>query len=241
MPRGSPDWGEYAPIQDLYKTLDYGEIAARTGSLVGFDRKGNVIFVDDCSSGVSRWNKIEWPGERVVGKYGYNIFGGYSIYIEDNGLDGNKPGIYTSLPIFKNSKAGLEIIGSFAYGRTLVEMMLQFDDGSQLLTFMVGFNNNDGTISLYDKSLGWVTFGYFNPMPSGAMWTWYAKMVVDPVSGKYNRFKFNGEDFDIANYLAMVGQSNYAQLTVLQVTAGYAVANSYGGINLNGVIFTVNE
>lgn len=241
MPRGSPDWGEYAPIEDLYKTLDYGEIAARTGSLVGFDRKGNVVFVDDCSSGVSRWNKIEWPGERVVGKYGYNIYGGYSIYIEDNGLDGNRPGIYTSLPIFKKSKAGLEVIGSFAYGPTLVEMMLQFDDGSQLYTFRVRFNNNDGSISLYDKTLGWVTIGYFVKMPSGAMWTWYAKMIVDPVSGKYDRFKFNGLEFDISKYVAMVGATTYAQLTVLQITAGYAVANSYGGVNLNGIIFTINE
>ena len=241
MARGMPDWGEYTPIQDLYKTLDYGEIAARTGSLVGFDRKGNVIFVDDCSSGVSRWNKIEWSGERVVGKYGYNIYGGYSIYIEDDGLDSDRPGIYTSLPLFKKSKAGLEIIGNFAYARTLVEMRLRFDDGSQLLTFRVRFNNNDGTISLYAKTLGWVTIGHFVNMPSGAMWTWYAKMIVDPVSGKYDRFKFNGLEFDISKFMAMVGATTYAQLTVLQLTAGYAVANSYGGINLNGVIFTINE
>lgn len=241
MPRGAPDWSVNAPIEEVYKTLDYGEIAARSGNLLGFDRKGNVVFVDDCSSGVSRWNKISSTGERVVGKYGSNIYGGYSIFIEDDGSNSTRPGIYTSLPILNRSATGLEIIGSFAYTETLVELLLQFDDGSSLTSFNIRINNKDGELYLFDNTLNWRKIGSFEVLPAGTMWTWNAKMIVNPVTGYYEKVKFNGLDFSVSNYKGPVHDTLYPYMTIIQISAGYALFDSYGGINLNGVIFTVNE
>ena len=78
MPRGAPDWGAYSPIVSLSKAFDEVETSVRLGGVVGFDRSGNAIFIDDFSSGLSRWRKVQWGGEKVVCRYGNNIFGGIS-------------------------------------------------------------------------------------------------------------------------------------------------------------------
>lgn len=55
MTHGFPDYGVGAPKQTIYAMLDFGELAARLGSPVTFDRRGDVMWFDDFEHGPNKW------------------------------------------------------------------------------------------------------------------------------------------------------------------------------------------
>jgi len=56
--RGQPDFGIYAPKTTISGLADLGELAARLGSPVTFDRRGDVVWLDDFESGLSKWEEV---------------------------------------------------------------------------------------------------------------------------------------------------------------------------------------
>lgn len=54
MAHGTPDWGLIGPKQTTYGLDDLGEHAARLGSIVSWDRRGDVIMLDDFEHGLSQ-------------------------------------------------------------------------------------------------------------------------------------------------------------------------------------------
>lgn len=241
MPRGMRDWGIYSPVESIFKGMDMGEVATRLGSVVGFDRGGTALFVDDCSSGLTKWRIVEWSGEKVRPQYGYNIFGGYSIRLEDDGLDSHRPEIYTGIPLYQNVKAGFELVANLVYENTVIILDLEFDDGEKCKVFKVRLANNAGTIEILDETNTWQLVGSFNKMPSGAMWTFFLKMVVNEKDSKYERIRLNQKIIDVSNYSCRITSSWIPNNIFLDVSAGFEVADKSGGINVNSVIFTINE
>lgn len=55
MPHGGPDWGTTGPLGTVFTMEDMGELAARLGSIVTYDRRGNVIFLDSFEGGLGKW------------------------------------------------------------------------------------------------------------------------------------------------------------------------------------------
>lgn len=56
MPHGTPDWGHTGPKETTFGLDDLGELAARLGSLVTFDRRGDVLWLDDFEDGLAKVN-----------------------------------------------------------------------------------------------------------------------------------------------------------------------------------------
>lgn len=55
MGHGGPDWGTAGPLATVYTLDDLAELAARLGSIVTFDRRGNVIWMDDFEHSLNKW------------------------------------------------------------------------------------------------------------------------------------------------------------------------------------------
>lgn len=60
MAHGTPDWADLAPRSTVYSGIDLAELAARLGSIVTFDRRGDVVWLDDFSGGLSEWEAESW-------------------------------------------------------------------------------------------------------------------------------------------------------------------------------------
>ncbi|GAI74201.1 unnamed protein product, partial [marine sediment metagenome] len=50
-----PDWWGNVPSETLHGGLDTGELAARLGSIVTFDRRGNIVWMDEFENGLGPW------------------------------------------------------------------------------------------------------------------------------------------------------------------------------------------
>lgn len=55
MPRDLPDWGALTAQKTVYEITDLGELAARLGSPVTFNRRGDVVFIDSFEDGLRAW------------------------------------------------------------------------------------------------------------------------------------------------------------------------------------------
>lgn len=55
MPRGQPDFGLYAEKELIGSASDLGEAAARLGSIVTYDRRGDVLFLECFENDISGW------------------------------------------------------------------------------------------------------------------------------------------------------------------------------------------
>jgi len=164
-----------------------------------------------------------------------------TIRLEDDGLDTHRPEIYTGLPLYQDVKAGLELVANFVYGNTVVIIDLEFDDGEKCKVFKVRLANKAGTIAILDENNNWQIVGTFNKISSGAMWTFFLKMVVNEKTGKYERIRLNQKIIDVSNYSCRQTSSWIPNNILIDITSGYEVENSSGGINVNSVIFTINE
>ena len=51
MVHGTPDWGGAAPKSTTYKLDDHAELAVRLGSMVSYDRRGEVIWANNFAEG----------------------------------------------------------------------------------------------------------------------------------------------------------------------------------------------
>jgi len=241
LARGAPDWGVYSPIIDLSKAFDEVETSVRLGGVVGFDRSGNAIFIDDFSSGLSRWRKIQWAGEKVVCRYGSNIFGGYSVRIQDDGSNDHAPAIYTRLPLYFNQSVGFEVVASWYYLRTRLDLILQFDYATKICTYKARVNNELGLIQVLDSDGSWKTVGTFTSMGSGGMQTFYFKMIVDDSENRYREVRFNGRRFDAKAYHYYEEDSLSPGNILTQIEVGRTTVDYYAGVDLHAAIVTLNE
>ena len=55
MAHGTPDWGITAGAVTTYQLTDLAELAVRMGSIVSFDRRGEVLFLDTFEDGLVHW------------------------------------------------------------------------------------------------------------------------------------------------------------------------------------------
>lgn len=55
---GAPDWSVYRIDSVTYTVMDLAELAARLGSIVTFDRRGDVVWLDHFGHGLTKWTPI---------------------------------------------------------------------------------------------------------------------------------------------------------------------------------------
>ena len=60
MAHGQPDFGMYSVAATIYRLADMGELAARLGSIVTFDRRGDIVWLDDFEGDVDKWLQLPY-------------------------------------------------------------------------------------------------------------------------------------------------------------------------------------
>jgi len=248
MSHGFPDYGIGAPDKTIYSTLDVGELAARLGSIVTFDRAGNVIFMEDFESGLNKW----WMalsgggGDAIVLTNEKARSGAISCKVTTGAVAGNREQLshYTAVPV--PSKVGIEV--SFTLGPPeieSIEMQILSDDGTNLKwarfrLIRAGVGSSVQTLQYRSSGGVYVTFGTVKLYPSVNYFV-PAKLVIDLVNNTYVRFVIANYSFDLSASPIAVGPSF---LTPGTTSFDIFVENRAAGnhsLYLDDVIITQNE
>lgn len=199
MAKGQPDFGLYAPTETIVGLSDMGELAARLGSIVTFDRRGNVIFADDFADGIQNWHLggigtqvIEWCSQ-------YSRDGGFSCKLETDTDEDDSALITRHVGYPALSKMGMEISVSDKQNWKIlhIEMRLTTTDGQWRARIRYVYAT---------KTLFYLNYaGTYTAIP-GASYTTHVnpayfdtiKLVADFVNNEYKQLVLNDTTYALS-------------------------------------------
>jgi hypothetical protein len=240
MAHGLPDWGGRNPKSTTYGLQDMAELAVRLGSIVTFDRRGDVVFVEDFSNGLGRW-ALTGSG---TGNTAYPVI--YPVKTKGMGINlhtGNAAfdasDIYREVSFPVAGKIGLEASFVVYPGIRVVSLWISIYTGISLYMYAFGYKHTTGQLTVYTPS------GYVYFATPGIINEAYAnyqtiKVVIDTVSPSYIRGLFNEHAYVLSDYTPKIIANAETKRCVVYIDA---VAEIVGGkdVVVSDIIVTQNE
>jgi len=239
MAHGYPDWGGAAPTPTVYGLQDLGELAARLGSIDTFDRRGNIVFMEDFENGTERWRTegdesadMGWSAERARS-------GGFCYKIETSKVSSANTGIH-----YKGSRPRLSSIGlEFSHGGgadwAIMTARLAIYDGTHELNSWLRYHADDDSLDIYSDTGVFVPIGTYHP-PTTVREFFTIKLVADFKALKYKRLIANNEEIDLSIYAMHPVTNTTAQrmeIYIMVSSGPYGIAH----MHVDDIIVTQNE
>jgi len=221
MAHGQPDHSVDQRARTIYRVTDVGELAARLGSICTFDRRGDVIWLDDFESNIDKWfTNLEGAGGSIALSPDTARSGGLSCKIVTGNVAGNEAQIsrYSHYPVL--SRVGFEISMTFHTAIDYVQMTSAADDGTDLLLAAIRYYPNTATIKYNTSAGAWAdlatdinfywAINCFNSL----------KLVVDFDTKKYVRLIAGNQEIDMSTLsIQTTAFANHYFLVATLITA----------------------
>jgi len=211
MPHGYPDHGVGAPSSTIYPVLDIGELAARLGSINTFDRRGNVIWLDDFETNLKHWYSSAaplWTGIEKSDEAARNA--NYSCKLTTPTAIDTVRYIGKYLPLPTLSKIGFEFSYAMYLDIKYIYCKLSFLHTTGKNEFALRYDRYNRTLA-YLNSSGSYTDLSGTPSHNMLYHAWNTiKLVVDYKTKKYVRALLNSFSWDLKD---IAGDSDTAYYT----------------------------
>ncbi len=241
MAHGQPDYGMYGIASTIYRLADMGELAARLGSIVSFDRRGDVVWLESFEFGDSAWSyTLAGTNSDAAPSAEYARSGGFALKLV-TGTGANPYVIAQHLnyrPI--TSKVGVELSFSFKTGFDRFHLTVNDYDGSDATVYSVEIDKDGTNLRIRTGLVTWITLESAFDLYADAGCFHIVKLVIDISTGKYVRLLINDQVWDISDYSGW--ESGSATLRNLGVVIhAYGDGDTSVDSYVDGVIITQNE
>jgi len=187
-------WGQTASV-------GFAELAARLGSVVRYERSGQVSFIDSFECGLQHWaEQLGGTNAAVALDPRYQQSGGYSVWLKSGSTTPWQAGIYHRQGGLPVGKMGYQV--SFSLGSVMDTLAFEmyFRDGTNRHEVHMRWSDTLMKLQVYEATTGWTTIdgpklGFrgnrcFNTM----------KIVADLDTGKYVRVRLNTYQTDLSTW-----------------------------------------
>jgi len=239
---GLPDYAQpkpvgSVPVGPIYTSTDIAELAARQGSPVTFDRRGNVIWYDDFGSSLNKW-VIGGVGATCVITNAYARARGLSALLTTGGGLGDIATMQHAEAYPTLSKMGFEF--SFDYDGNVCEIRLgtHLYNGTTEYYPFIRWNQPDNDLSYGDETgaLVHIAFEELSDVAFNTM-----KLVVDFETNQYVRLLLNNLTYDLSGK-GIPSTPDAVTLPQLLLTPRLeALVVGVVGVFVDDVIITQNE
>lgn len=241
MPRGQPDFGAMAVKEVAASISDMGELAARLGSIVIYDKRGDVVDLDDFEEPVLRWQSL------TTGTGSYIRFDSASVKSASQAIKLHSVSeAYGTATIGKNySILASEVLGfEFCFSNLSDDIFLntlfRILDGANLKIAGIRYDPNLDKLYIYDSTGGYVLFASDLPLVSENFIFHTLKIVVDFSTGYYKRLLLDDVEYDISDIAIYSGANTSPPLIYSSI--GIANMAAIGGdVWIDNVILTQEE
>jgi len=236
-----PDNYPFLPQSTRFPLADMGELAARLGSMVTYDRRGEVIWMDDMGTGSGKWidtpygagASIKWvPGNVRMGHYAVEMIGG------SDGVQLAQ--LKTYFPLFHLGRAGLELGVAFFTEFDKFELKLTRSDGTTRYRGSIRLDRTNSQIAYLDEDTNYQSIASLaNPVNLYGVFH-ACKLVVDFNTNEYVRFLYNETEHDLSGIpLHKTDATTIASFRVALLL--YSRSGQNDRANVDYVIITGNE
>lgn len=237
----TPDYHKYLPNSIRLSLQDMGELAARLGSIVTYDRRGEVVWFDNFSHGISKYTILlsgtdssAVLGVVRTGRSGYNMK-------QVIGTTGNKyVQCYTNVTLLELSKIGMEIAAYFTINPSHFIMGIYHFDGSKRHTYFVKIDTQNKKLYVQNSAGTYIEVSTIPRIdnPDGTIHNF--KIIIDTDNQVYVRMQINSLSYDLTVYSHKEDNDSSAPgIMVYFATFGTGGPSEVGTIN--HVILTSNE
>jgi len=217
-----------------------GELAARMGSPVTFNREGSILLIDTFESGHSRWELTGIAPYEAKISSEWARYGAYSLKFDVAANAAKYALMDTYFPYPVPGRYGVEFSMRINSHIGTVHMDLRFFDGKQRQKYLLYLYPIAEQLKIWDRTLGITTV--VDPLPvqtAGAIWH-TLKLVVDMSTQYYQRIILDGSEYDLTDYRPTVLGTDSAPYAFLRMQFnGYATGA--GVVYVDDVLITQNE
>lgn len=241
MAHGQPDYGMYGPIQVVHSIADMGELAARLGSICTYDRRGNVMLMEDFESGLNRWQQIlAGTGAAIALDTTRYRSSSFSCKLTTGSTISGWVTLYTNLPSPHTSSIGAEFSFSLTadLGSILFYMLLQ--TATEYHQFRISYNVATGVLTLLDENGASIDLSLPASLKVDSYLFHTLKFVGDYDTNMWKRVLLDDFQFDASANGAYTVANVAAPYFQVKVEASYAVAGNQDAW-VDDVIVTQNE
>lgn len=241
MPHGYPPWSGVKKQTVFSLPIDMGELAARLGSPVTFDRRGDVIYADTFEHGLNKWYLGDvWENAEVYLSSAKALHGAYSCKMETSDAEGFQVWISRYFQPTVVGQVGVEVSYQLVDEQVDIELSIAHFTGTDEYAYHIKHDTSADTLYYQNATPEWVpvlTDAYATRSATG--WN-TIKLVVDLESEEFVRATFNDQGAPLSGYTS-------ARTTIGTEAAIYIATQAWGDtdavypVYLDRIIVTQNE
>src|SRR3990167_230055 len=198
---GTADWGLSAGTVTTYQLTDLPELAARPGAPVTYDRRGEVLFIDDFSHGVSKWGLGGGGSDESLTLSTLICRSGQFSALLTPASDTLFQLIAQhAVPTLAPSALGLECHLAASLDVLSFEWRLHIADGATQHRFAVRYNNATNELQYLDDSAAWVAFAAPGNVFEDPSVFHSSKLVVNAELDAYDRFLLDDTAYPLSGF-----------------------------------------
>lgn len=244
MARGQADFGMYAPKALGGSLSDMADLAVRLGSIVEYDRRGDVIYLDDFTTPKLRCLTSVDGTSSVVLDNDYSVSGGQCVLLTTQAAANKWAIIEHHIAPLVTGKHGSKIaisLYSMLEDTCWLLIQIQIFDGTYGHSPAIRLNPYAYTLEYLDENSAYQVFETDFKAESPHQSDFHnMKLVYDLDTGKYVRFLFDVLSWDLSAYsYRKYSDTRYPRHWVrhyLNPTSAYAFT-----VRLDNFVYTINE
>jgi len=241
MAHGFPDWGIAAPKKTVYALQDMAEAVARLGSIVTFDRRGDVIRLDDFESGLVKCELSIGAGGSIVACADTVRSGVLSAKLVTGAVSGRMCTITHHLPQPVLSRMGYEVSFAQLPSPGYIQWTLHLTIYSDIWYGLLRYVPIDRELLLYGSDGAWKTIDADLWLRSSKYLFHTVKIVMDFDTKYWVRAILNHKEYDLSAYEL---RHEFITLTEPWIYGGVQISTGDDAaktVYVDDVIITQNE
>jgi hypothetical protein len=173
------------------------ELAARLGSPLSYDRRGQLLFIERWDSGKELWiDYVSGDGAGVEISPNHYMSGGYGLKMVTGANVGNYAKIERICALFPSLRVGIGMFVSMADQPDHLDVVLGQWDGTTEHQAYMRYTPGTKTIQLLTTGSAWVTLATEVTVYTSEFVFNYLKLVADFSTGCYARVIINEYEYD---------------------------------------------
>lgn len=243
MVHGMQDYGIYASKTTVVALDDMAELAARLGSIVTYDRKGDVILLDDYEEPLEKFRDSSQALAEVKLDSTVAVSGAQCVKLTTPATQDRYAEFSYVIPPYHLGRHGIKVSFS-AYEMVNLTGYYQiyglYYDGSHSYEFGIRVNPKAEKVQVYTSG-GW-TDAVTNLFIDTSLETWWhnLKLVIDLDIGYYTKLLIDATDWDLSSYPFIKLSDTTYTLFELYFTLNPDAANILT-LYQDDFVYTINE
>jgi hypothetical protein len=241
MAHGAPDYSNVIVGDNVYRIDDMGELAARLGSQLVYDRRGNFIWGGDFRFGLDEFNVgTLGTGAAVALSNLYPFMAPFSIELTPGNSSNDYAYIDKRIALPKADTIGFSCL-TFqpTLGDSLFLQSLLYDGTKLYLPLLIiDFDTNEYKVG---TPTGTIVFENSPDTPPYSSTNTFIKLVIDVLNKKYLRAIINFTEYDLSQYSLNSGASSISKHLIYRLEQNNTGAVSAVSLYINNMTITINE